>query len=81
MTGNTLCPFFRKNEDYCDVGCGYISPHDVKVMVDYCSSRYTACSKYQQLASRFPQGIEPKKSKEHTGAAVNKTTGAGGKDG
>jgi MFS transporter, OFA family, oxalate/formate antiporter len=48
-----LCPFFQKNEDYCDVGCGYISPHDVKTMVDHCRSRYHACSRYQQLAARY----------------------------
>jgi len=58
MTKNVLCPFFRKNEDDCDVGWGYISPHDVKMMVDYCSSRYTSCARYQQLAARFPEYLE-----------------------
>ncbi|GAB6082791.1 hypothetical protein JCM30471_17050 [Desulfuromonas carbonis] len=50
-----ICPFFRKNEDYCDVGCGYISPHDVKMIVAFCQCRFGDCSKFQELASRFPQ--------------------------
>ncbi len=68
MSGNTLCPFFRKNEDCCDVGCSYISPHDVKMIVDYCSTRYSECSRYQELVLRFPQEIELERSKRHTAA-------------
>jgi nitrate/nitrite transporter NarK len=49
-----VCPFFRQNEDYCDVGCGYISPHDVKMIVAFCQCRFGECSKFQELASRFP---------------------------
>ncbi len=55
MEGNQLCPFFRKNEDYCDVGCGYISSHDARMMVSYCNSRFATCTRYQELASRFPE--------------------------
>ncbi|BCR06046.1 hypothetical protein DESUT3_31150 [Desulfuromonas versatilis] len=54
MEGMQLCPFFRKNEDYCDVGCGYISPHDARMMVSHCNCRFADCSRYQELASRFP---------------------------
>jgi MFS family permease len=54
MRCNQVCPFFRKDDDYCDVGCGYITSHDVQVMVSYCNSRYGACSKYLELASRYP---------------------------
>lgn len=50
-----ICPFFSKNEDYCDVGCGYISSHDVKMIVTFCRCRYGDCTKYQELANRFPQ--------------------------
>jgi hypothetical protein len=53
--GNTcICPFYGKNDDYCDVGCGYISPHDVNMIIRYCSSRHVECSKYLELADRFP---------------------------
>lgn len=55
MQCEQVCPFFRKDDDYCDVGCGYISPHDVTMMVSYCNSRYGACSKYQELAARYPR--------------------------
>ena len=47
-----VCPFFRHNEDYCDVGCGYISPHDVKTIVAYCNCRFKECTKYQELVER-----------------------------
>lgn len=53
--GNTcICPFYGKNDDYCDVGCGYISPHDVNMIIRYCSGRHLECSKYLELADRFP---------------------------
>lgn len=55
MQNKKICPFFRKGDDYCDVGCGYISPHDVRIMVTYCNSRHAECSKYQELAVRFPR--------------------------
>ncbi|HEY3490892.1 MAG TPA: hypothetical protein VGK27_12340 [Candidatus Deferrimicrobiaceae bacterium] len=49
-----VCPYYGKNEDYCDVGCGYIFPHDVNLIIRYCSSRFADCPKYQELADRFP---------------------------
>jgi len=58
MANDKVCPYFRKNEDYCDVGCGYISPHDVRMMVAYCNCRYTDCMKYRELAERYPQPVE-----------------------
>lgn len=59
MEKKNVCPFFRKGDDYCDVGCGYISPHDVKMMVSFCNCRHAECSKYQELAARFPQEASP----------------------
>jgi hypothetical protein len=49
-----ICPFYGKNDDYCDVGCGYISPHDVNMIIRYCSRRHVECVKYLELADRFP---------------------------
>ena len=77
MAGNKLCPYFRKNEDDCDVGCGYISPHDVKMMVDFCNTRYTACARYQQLAARMAPEMENKGIRIHTGKTGKETRGAG----
>lgn len=48
-----ICPFYGKNDDQCDVGCGYISPHDVKMIIQYCNGHHPDCSKYKQLADRF----------------------------
>jgi MFS family permease len=55
MQSDKVCPFFRKGDDYCDVGCGYISPHDVRMMVAYCNCRFSDCLKFQELAARYPQ--------------------------
>jgi hypothetical protein len=44
------------NDDYCDVGCGYISPHDVNMIIRYCSRHFEECSKYLELSDRFPAG-------------------------
>lgn len=49
-----VCPFYAKSDDFCDVGCGYISPYDVNLIIKYCSCRYNDCLKYQELAERFP---------------------------
>ncbi len=54
MQQNTLCPFYGKNDDYCDVGCDYISPHDVNQIIRFCSCRYKECLKYRELSDRFP---------------------------
>lgn len=52
-----ICPYYGKSDDYCDVGCGYISPHDVNLIIRYCSCRYTDCLKYQELADRVPSHL------------------------
>ncbi|HEY6873174.1 MAG TPA: hypothetical protein VI298_10660 [Geobacteraceae bacterium] len=54
MAPDSVCPFYGKNDDYCDVGCGYISPYDVNLIIRYCSRCYRNCHKYQELADRFP---------------------------
>ena len=53
MVHPDICPFYGKNDDYCDVGCEYISPHDVNMIIRFCNGRFTQCSKYQELADRF----------------------------
>lgn len=61
MVRDTICPFYGKNDDFCDVGCGYISPHDVKQIITYCSCRYKECLKYRELSDRFPtKAMDPR---------------------
>ena len=55
MNDGSICPFYGKNDDWCDIGCGYITPHDVKMIIRYCSSRYEECVKYLELVERFPE--------------------------
>jgi len=54
-----ICPYFGKNEDFCDVGCGYISTHDVNMIIRFCSSHFCDCRKYQELMDRLPTGMIP----------------------
>jgi hypothetical protein len=54
MKEKPVCPYYGKNEDWCDVGCGYIFPHDVNQIIRYCSSRHRDCPKFQELADRLP---------------------------
>jgi len=62
MKDEKVCPFYGRNDDFCDVGCGYISPHDVNQIIKFCSCRYRECFKYQELSDRLPQDIfEPVK--------------------
>lgn len=53
MDANNICPYYGKNDDYCDVGCGYISPHDVNMIIRYCSGRQHDCAKYMELVDRL----------------------------
>ncbi len=54
MASDIVCPFYGKSDDFCDVGCGYISPYDVNLIIRFCSRCYRECIKYQELADRFP---------------------------
>ena len=66
MESPDICPFYGKNDDYCDVGCEYISPHDVNMIIRYCNGRHAECGKYLELADRFhgelPQNSQPLKA-------------------
>lgn len=86
MQRDKVCPFFRKDDAYCDVGCGYISPHDVRMMVAYCNCRFRDCTKYQELAARFPREAsesvtvpQPKRAPVRPAASRPSPEGAPGK--
>lgn len=53
MNNRTVCPYYGCDEEVCDVGCGYISPHDAKMIIKFCSAQYAECHKYHELADRF----------------------------
>lgn len=59
MQDKTICPYYAKNEDACDVGCGYITSHDAKMIIKFCSSQFDDCQKYRELSER--SGLERKK--------------------
>ena len=50
MNSKDVCPYFRKDEEVCDVGYEHISSHDVMMIITYCDGRYRECSNYQLLA-------------------------------
>lgn len=52
MNDKPICPYYGKNDDLCDVGCDYISPHDVDMIIHFCNREYQACRRYQQLVAR-----------------------------
>lgn len=49
-----VCPFFGQNETTCEVGSGYISPHDAQIMSTYCCCHHDQCLKFRELAERYP---------------------------
>jgi len=53
MKDRTVCPYYGCDEEVCDVGCGYISPHDAKMIIKFCSAQFCDCLKYQELADRL----------------------------
>ncbi|MDT8440511.1 MAG: acetate uptake transporter [Desulfuromonadales bacterium] len=52
MKTTAICPHYGKNEDACDVGCGYITSHDARMIIKYCSSCFESCHKYQELMGK-----------------------------
>ena len=67
MHNSVVCPHYGRDEDACDVGCGYISSHDANMIIRFCSSDYQACHKYRQLTEH---SILPENSRVHTGTAI-----------
>ena len=61
MRHEIICPFYAKSDDYCDVGCGYISPHDIRMIIKYCTCNFCDCMKYRELSERHPvpAGLAP----------------------
>jgi len=57
MSDRNVCPYYGCNEEVCDVGCGYISPHDAKMIIKFCSAQYADCLKYHELADRIGERI------------------------
>jgi len=57
MSERNVCPYYGCNEEVCDVGCGYISPHDAKMIIKYCSAQFTDCLKYHELADRLGEQV------------------------
>ena len=53
----SVCPYYGKNEEFCDVGANYISPHDVEAISHFCSCRYSECEKFQELVVRHPEEL------------------------
>jgi succinate-acetate transporter protein len=64
MSDGILCSFYGKDDDVCDVGCGYISSSDVATIIKFCSANYRVCSKYQELIDRYPHGLDRERRKE-----------------
>jgi len=48
MAQDQVCPYFH-NKSGCDVGDGYISPHDVETIVGFCNGRYPECMTYRMI--------------------------------
>ncbi len=59
MKDRTVCPYYGCDEEVCDVGCGYISPHDAKMIIKFCSAQFCDCLKYHELADRLGDRILP----------------------
>ncbi|SHJ38682.1 Nitrate/nitrite transporter NarK [Malonomonas rubra DSM 5091] len=53
----SVCPYYGRGENFCDVGADYISPHDVEAISHYCSGRYSECEKFQELVARHPEEL------------------------
>lgn len=57
MNDRAVCPYYGCDEEVCDVGCGYISPHDAKMIIKFCSAQFCDCQKYRELSDRLGDRI------------------------
>jgi succinate-acetate transporter protein len=57
MNDRAVCPYYGCDEELCDVGCGYISPHDAKMIIKFCSAQFHECQKHHELADRLGDRI------------------------
>src|SRR5512139_1433840 len=57
MSNQAVCPYYGCDEELCDVGCGYISPHDAKMIIKFCSAQFSDCLKYHELADRLGERL------------------------
>ena len=78
MHQKIVCPYYGKNEDDCDVGCGYISPHDVSLIIKHCSATYQECLKYRELSERVGSHEKLPEQTGETAARQRSTTADGG---
>jgi succinate-acetate transporter protein len=71
MSSSGVCPYYGCDEDMCDVGCGYITSHDVSQISRYCSADYQACPKMIELVGR--EAVAPSQPLEIPGSLRKKT--------
>jgi hypothetical protein len=57
MNDRAVCPYYGCDEEVCDVGCGYISPHDAKMIIKFCSAQFSECHKHKELADRLGERL------------------------
>jgi succinate-acetate transporter protein len=57
MSNQAVCPYYGCDEEICDVGCGYISPHDAKMIIKFCSAQFCECHKYRELSDRLGERL------------------------
>ncbi|PLY03506.1 MAG: MFS transporter [Desulfuromonas sp.] len=52
MAKREICPLYKSGEQGCETGTGYISSHDVSMIIQYCTASFCSCPKYEQTKVR-----------------------------
>jgi len=52
MAQREICPLYKSGENGCETGTGYISSHDVSMIISYCTARFRSCPNYAEARMR-----------------------------
>jgi len=52
MAKREICPLYRSGDAGCETGTGYISSHDVSMIIGYCTANFRSCPQYEELSMR-----------------------------
>jgi uncharacterized protein len=52
MTNESVCPFYGRNREFCDVGCGLVTAREADLIIRHCASHFGDCPRYLDVVAR-----------------------------
>jgi LysM repeat protein len=67
MSKREICPLYKSGEEGCETGTGYVSNHDVTMIINYCTASFRTCPTYEEASMRnaIPSRINEARERLH----------------